>query len=109
MELGRKDNFNNKSITRQIQTLRGLLRIMQEQINTLVGGSAPVTSVFTRTGDVTAQSGDYDFSEVTDAVGSTTTGEPTGSDSVNNIVSLTQAEYDAGSKNADTVYIITDA
>ena len=42
-----------------------------------------------------------------DAVTSVTTGEPSGSDSVINIVSLTQAEYDAGTPVATTLYIIT--
>tara|TARA_R110002167_G_scaffold50556_4_gene147241 strand:+ start:507 stop:1199 length:693 start_codon:yes stop_codon:yes gene_type:complete len=37
------------------------------------------------------------------------TGEPTGSDPVLNMVSLTQAEYDAGTPIATTLYIITDA
>jgi hypothetical protein len=36
------------------------------------------------------------------------TGEPSGSDVIDNIVSLTQAEYDAGSPVAGTTYIITD-
>lgn len=40
-------------------------------------------------------------------VDSTTTGEPSGSDQVVNIVSLTQAEYDAGTPVATTLYIIT--
>ena len=39
-------------------------------------------------------------------VNSSTTGEPTGSDVVLNIVSLTQAEYDAGTKIATTLYVI---
>ena len=34
-------------------------------------------------------------------------GEPSGSDSITNIVSLTQAEYDAGTPVATTLYIIT--
>ena len=42
-----------------------------------------------------------------DKVNSVTTGEPTGSDIVGNIVSLTQAEYDAGTPIATTFYIIT--
>jgi hypothetical protein len=42
-------------------------------------------------------------------VKSTVTGEPTGADRVINIVSLTQAEYDAGTPVATTFYIITDA
>jgi len=43
------------------------------------------------------------------AIDSQTTGEPTGSDQVFNVVSLTQAEYNAavGSHNADTLYVIT--
>lgn len=41
------------------------------------------------------------------ALQSTASGEPTGSDVVVNIVSLTQAEYDAGTPVATTVYIIT--
>ena len=44
-----------------------------------------------------------------DKVNSVTTGEPTGSDIVGNIVSLTQAEYDAGTPIATTFYLITDA
>lgn len=40
---------------------------------------------------------------------SVTSGEPTGSDAVLNVVSLTQAEYNAGTPTATTFYIITDA
>ena len=39
-------------------------------------------------------------------INSSVTGEPTGSDVILNIVSLTQAEYDAGTKIATTFYII---
>jgi hypothetical protein len=42
-------------------------------------------------------------------VESITAGEPTGSDRLSNMVSLTQAEYNSGTKVADTFYIITDA
>jgi len=42
-------------------------------------------------------------------IDSETTGEPTGSDVVLNVVSLTQAEYDAGTPISTTFYIITDA
>ena len=41
-----------------------------------------------------------------DKLDSVTTGEPTGSDVVGNAVSLTQAEYDAGTPIATTFYII---
>ena len=44
-----------------------------------------------------------------DIVLSNTTDEPSGSDSIANIVSLTQAEYDAGLISQTTLYIITDA
>ncbi len=47
--------------------------------------------------------------KISSSVNSTTTGEPTGSDVVLNTVSLTQAEYDAGTPIATTLYIITDA
>jgi len=42
-------------------------------------------------------------------VSSLTDNEPTGSDIIFNIVSLTQAEYDAGTPIATTLYLITDA
>ena len=42
-------------------------------------------------------------------INTTVTGEPTGSDLVLNVVSLTQAEYTAGTPVATTFYIITDA
>ena len=48
-------------------------------------------------------------SPITDYVSNDTTGEPSGSDSVIKMVSLTQAEYDAGTPNATTFYVITDA
>ena len=51
----------------------------------------------------------YVLSKTNDKVSSNTTGEPTGSDVVLNIVSLTQAEYDAGTPIATTFYLITDA
>lgn len=41
------------------------------------------------------------------ALDSTTEGEPTGSDQIFNVVSLTQAEYDAGTPVAGTFYVIT--
>ena len=117
------------------------------------GGDGAVDSVFNRTGNVIAQNGDYNTSQVSESsnlyytedrvsnnssvqantaknsypssdaaklsnieanaevntINTDTTGEPTGSDKVVNIVSLTQAEYDAGTPNADTFYLITDA
>lgn len=68
--------------------------------------SRPPTSHTHDSGDLT------DFNAAVDArltINSTVTGEPTGSDVVLNIVSLTQAEYNAGSPVATTFYIITDA
>jgi len=47
-------------------------------------------------------------SVLNDRVKSITVSEPVGSDKVENIVSLTQAEYDAGSNISTTFYIITD-
>ena len=42
-------------------------------------------------------------------VSNDTTDEPTGADPVETAVFLTQAEYDAGTPNESTLYIITDA
>ncbi len=39
-------------------------------------------------------------------IDSSVSGEPTGSDQVLNVVSLTQAEYDAGTPVATTLYVI---
>ena len=47
--------------------------------------------------------------EEENTINSIVAGEPTGSDVVLNVVSLTQAEYDAGIPVATTQYIITDA
>lgn len=42
-------------------------------------------------------------------VANSTTGEPAGSSPILNAVSLTQAEYDAGTPLDGTLYMITDA
>jgi len=42
-------------------------------------------------------------------INSKTTGEPTGSDVVLNVVSLTQSEYDISTPVSTTFYLITDA
>ncbi len=52
---------------------------------------------------------DEDFQLEENTINSVTVGEPTGSDVVLNVVSLTQAEYDAGTPVATTIYNITDA
>lgn len=49
------------------------------------------------------------YDEMEQRVPSKTAGEPTGSDVVTNMVSLTQAELDAGTPVAGTAYIVTDA
>ena len=50
--------------------------------------------------------GGIDAGAEVNTINSTTTSEPTGSDLVYNVVSLTQAEYDAGSPVATTFYLI---
>ncbi len=65
------------------------------------------TPLDTNTSD--AASVGYVLGKTNDKVSSNTTGEPTGSDVVLNVVSLTQAEYDAGTPIATTFYLITDA
>lgn len=57
-------------------------------------------------GDKTKLDGIAAGAEV-NTIESVTAGEPTGSDVVLNVVSLTQAEYDAGTPVATTLYIIT--
>ena len=50
--------------------------------------------------------GGIDAGAEVNTINSTTTSEPTGSDLVYNVVSLTQAEYDAGTTVATTFYLI---
>jgi len=57
-------------------------------------------------GDKTKLDGIAAGAEV-NTIDSSVSGEPTGSDQVLNVVSLTQAEYDAGTPVATTFYIIT--
>ena len=45
-------------------------------------------------------------SRINQKVSSNVAIEPAGSDAITNIVSLTQAEYDAGTPNPNTLYII---
>ena len=59
-------------------------------------------------GDKTKLDGVETGAEV-NTINSKTAGEPTGSDVILNTVSLTQAEYDAGTPIATTLYVITDA
>ena len=77
-----------------------------EKVNGLtVETAVPSGAVFTDTVyDDTAIQAEVDLSVKSDL-----TGEPTGSDAVLNTVSLTQAEYDAGTPIGTTLYIITDA
>ena len=64
--------------------------------------SASNTSVVANT----AKLGGIEAGAEVNTINSTTTSEPTGSDLVYNVVSLTQAEYDAGTKVATTFYLI---
>ena len=81
-------------------------------------GNGGVSSVNGQQGNVVLTGDDIESSNgsgaslsqsISDKVNSVTTGEPTGSDKVLNIVSLTQAEYDAGTPIATTLYLIKDA
>jgi hypothetical protein len=73
--------------------------------NILVSGTVDGRDVAT---DGTKLDGIATGAEV-NTIESVTAGEPTGSDQVLNVVSLTQAEYDAGTPVSTTFYIITDA
>lgn len=68
---------------------------------------AATTASFT-TADETKLDGIEALAEV-NTINTTVTGEPTGSDLVLNVVSLTTAEYGEGTPVATTLYIITDA
>ncbi len=63
----------------------------------------------TDTGKQKIGDGVTEWNSLSYSIDSITNGEPTGSDQVLNVVSLTQAEYDAGTPIATTLYIITDA
>lgn len=69
---------------------------------------ASTTNKFTTSAEISKLSGIEAGAEV-NTIDSITAGEPSGSDTVLNVVSLTQAEYDAGTPIATTFYIITDA
>lgn len=74
-------------------------------------------NIFFEEGDIIANNGTNWYKKVDNNqsvaggsfVTSTITGEPAGSDQIFNVVSLTQAEYDAGTPVATTLYNITDA
>lgn len=73
-------------------------------------GAKGATGAKGEAGEVTTlQMEQFVDASITNKVNSITTSEPTGSDAIVNIVSLTQAEYDAGTPIATTFYIITDA
>jgi len=84
---GAVDSVNGKT---------GVVVIDGTDVELIAGGGVTVTQAIS----------DLD-ADVQTRVQSVTAGEPTGSDKVENIVSLTQAEYDAGTPNANTFYIIT--
>jgi hypothetical protein len=77
----------------------------------LVSANASVvanTAKVSYDGVSSAKLGGIEAGAEVNTINSITTSEPTGSDAVLNVVSLTQAEYDAGTKIATTFYIITD-
>jgi len=76
------------------------------EIKTLYEAEAD-TNAFTDA-EKTKLSGIEALAEV-NTIDSVTTGEPTGSDAVLNVVSLTSAEFAAGTPVATTLYLITDA
>ena len=68
----------------------------------LLGGSVVGKAVFAAASTAAA-------ADLLDALRSNVTGSITGADKINNAVSLTSAEFAAGSANATTMYLITDA
>ena len=89
-------------------TLSGTTLTVRSASETVTGISERATVAETLTGtDTSRHVTPAGVKAVADTkVGSLTTGEPSGSDTVTNIVSLTQAEYDAGTPVAGTFYVI---
>ena len=105
------------------------LRIQNDTLDSAVGGTARAiyslsthpsefagsieSSEFIVTGGTANEfmmaDGSTEEASSLELVSSSTSGEPLGSDAIANIVSLTQAEYDAGPVSVTTLYIITDA
>jgi len=71
-------------------------------------GNGYATLTYLQAVDLSKLDGIEDGAEV-NTINSVTTGEPSGSDTVLNVVSLTSAEYAAGTPVATTLYLITDA
>ena len=72
-----------------------------------IGGDISASNGVGGVGQVLTSGGSGNGVSFRDNFNSDTTGEPTGSDVMVNIVSLTQAEYDAGTPVSTTLYIIT--
>ena len=122
IETGGGNTYTFPSATSTLATLGLAETLMNKDLsdtsNTL--GSANVTAAGALMDDEVANLGQvkaFDSSDYANAVETTnalndrvksvTVSEPNGSDKVVNIVSLTQAEYDAGTPVDDTFYIIT--
>ena len=99
--------ISNQAITR-LQNTSGTNTGDQDlsgKVDKVTGSSLISDQAITRLENTSGtNTGDQDLSG---KVNSIVANEPTGSDKVVNIVSLTQAEYDAGTPVTDTFYIIT--
>ena len=114
------DNVSNDSgvsganVTEALETLQQEISNPNNLVNQFTTDTQGVSGRFTVQAPVDANTSDaasvgYVLSKTNDKVSSNITGEPTGSDVILNVVSLTQAEYDAGTPIATTFYLITDA
>ena len=99
-----KEGYTEAKVTANVTVSANTAKvgISTAQANEIVVNKAKVTYP---SADATKLSGVETGAEV-NTINSDTTGEPTGSDAVLNIVTLTQAEYDAGTKVATTFYAI---
>jgi hypothetical protein len=92
----------------EITLIQDIIEVLEESLSILEG------TVGDNGNNITINQNEIDELELAvteienNKVNTVLTDEPNGSDKVANIVSLTQAEYDAGSVNPDTFYIITD-
>jgi hypothetical protein len=84
--------------------------ITPTQASDITTNNAKVGITAQQTSDITTNNSKVGVTdEEQNTINSSVSGEPTGSDVVLNVVSLTQAEYDAGTPVATTLYNITDA
>lgn len=113
--IGYGGSSGGSSTTNAADLTEGVLADARVQESNVTQHEGALTITTSQISDVTATATELNYvdgvtssiqTQLSGKVNSTTVGEPSGSDTVSNIVSLTQAEYDAGTPVAGTVYYI---